>query len=135
MRHIPVRVGPLALLLTVISICMTTLGVLAFTTAKADMNLAEKYAATVHTRYELEELGQSFLEEAVRMLKSGKDVSVRPGVEKGEEGLLKWTLERGGFGLTVGIAPKDAAGFEVACWTIQKAWEPEEGMGELWLGE
>lgn len=134
MRHIPVRVGPLALLLTVISICMTTLGVLSFTTARADLNLAEKYAATVHTRYELEELGQSFLEEAGRMLESGEEAGMISDVETGEDGLLKWTVERGDFSLTVGIVPKDA-GFEVVCWTIQKAWEPEEGMGELWLGE
>ena len=54
MRHVPIKLGPLAVLLTVISICMTTLGVLAFTTARADWSLAEEYADTVRVRYELE---------------------------------------------------------------------------------
>lgn len=135
MRHIPVRVGPLALLLTVISICLTTLGVLAFTTARADLRLAEKYAATVHNRYELEELGQSFLEELGQMLESGEDAGRIPGVETGEDGVLKWSAERGDFSLRVGIVPKEGKGFQVLYWTIQKEWEPEEGIGNIWLGE
>ena len=61
MRKTPVKLGPLALLLTVISICLTTLAVLTFTTARADRSLAEKYADTVAVRYGLEAEGQRFL--------------------------------------------------------------------------
>ena len=64
MKQIPMRLGPLALLLMVISICMTVLGILTFTTARADLSMAEKYAQTVETRYLLESRGQSFLQEA-----------------------------------------------------------------------
>ena len=127
--------GPLALLLTVISICMTTLGVLALTTARADLRLAEKYAATVHNRYELEELGQSFLEQVGQVLESGEEAGMIPGVVTGEDGILRWNAERGDFNLGVGIVPKDGKGFQVLYWTIQKEWEPEEGLGNLWLGE
>ena len=49
----PIRLLPLALLLTVISICLTVLAILTFSTAGADLRLAEKYAETVRTRYEL----------------------------------------------------------------------------------
>ena len=56
MKQVPIKLGPLALLLTVISICLTTLAILSFTTASADLRLAEKYADTVQTRYELESL-------------------------------------------------------------------------------
>lgn len=135
MRHIPVRVGPLALLLTVISICMTTLGVLAFTTARADWKLAEQYAHTVHIRYELEELGQAFLRDAGEALESGAKEPAIPGITKGEDGTLTWTAQREEFRLTVEIVPKDGKGFRVARWTIQKDWEPEDGIGDLWLGE
>lgn len=135
MRHIPVRVGPLALLLTVISICMTTLGVLAFTTARADWKLAEQYAHTVHIRYELEELGQAFLRDAGEVLESGAKESGIPGITKGEDGILRWTAQREEFRLTVEIVPKDGKEFRVARWTIQKDWEPEDGIGDLWLGE
>ena len=135
MRHIPIRVGPLALLLTVISICMTTLGVLAFTAARADWKLAEQYADTVHIRYELEEMGQAFLRDACRALDDGEKEPAIPGTTKGEDGTLTWTAQREEFRLTVEIAPQDGGGFRVACWTIQKDWEPEEGLGDLWLGE
>ena len=63
MKQVPIKLGPLALLLAVISICLTTLGILTFTTARADLRLAEKYASTVRTRYELERRGQEFLQE------------------------------------------------------------------------
>ncbi len=54
MKQVPIKLGPLALLLAVISICLTTLAILTFTTARADLRLAQKYAETVSTRYELE---------------------------------------------------------------------------------
>ena len=53
MNQVPVKLGPLALLLTVISICLTTLAILTFSTARADGRLAERYAETVTLRYEL----------------------------------------------------------------------------------
>ena len=53
--RMPVKLGPLALLLTVISICLTTMAILTFATARADRRLAEKYAATVRLRYELDQ--------------------------------------------------------------------------------
>lgn len=64
MNKAPVKLGPLALLLTVISICLTTLAILTFATARADWRLAEKYAATVRLRYELDEEGQEWLRDA-----------------------------------------------------------------------
>lgn len=135
MGHIPVRVGPLALLLTVISICMTTLGVLAFTTARADLRLAEQYADTVHIRYELEEQGQSFLRDAGEALENGAEWNAIPGTWRREDGALTWTAEREGYRLSVGIEPEEEKGFRVTCWTVQKDWEPEDGMGDIWLGE
>ena len=64
MKHIPVRLGPLALLLTVVAICMTVLGLLTFSTARADLAMAQKLAASTQQRYELEAEGQAFLQEA-----------------------------------------------------------------------
>ena len=71
MKDVPVKLGPLALLLTVISICMTTLAILAFSTASADHSLAEKYAQTVRERYALEAKGQRFLGETGDELAQG----------------------------------------------------------------
>lgn len=133
MRHIPIRLGPLALLLTVISICMSTLGILTFTTARADFSLAEKYAATVEERYALEREGQRFLQEVSKTWKSGAGLGALDGIEE-EDGVYYRTFTNGGRNLIVGIIGEDS-GIRVVEWRMQKDWEPEEGMGNLWLGE
>lgn len=133
MKHIPIRLGPLALLLTVISICMTTLGILAFSTARADYRLAEKYAATVEERYALEKEGQEFLREAGEAWKSGAGLDEFEEVRE-EGGIFYRTFTRGDRNLIVGVVEEDS-GIRVVEWRMQKDWEPEEGMGNLWLGE
>lgn len=135
MKHIPIRLGPLALLLTVISICMATLGILSFTTARADFSLAEKYAATVQERYALEKEGQSFLREVSDVLAAGGSLEGLDGAETGPDGITHKTLEYEDTRLQVGLAPEGDAGFRVVEWRIQKDWEPESSMGDLWDGE
>ena len=49
MKRVPIKLGPLALLLAVISICLTMLALLTCSTARADRRLAEKFAQTVST--------------------------------------------------------------------------------------
>ena len=61
MNRPTVRLGPAAVLLTVIAICLAILAILTFTTARADLRLAEKYADTVRARYALESEGQKYL--------------------------------------------------------------------------
>lgn len=134
MKHIPIRLGPLAILLALISICMTTLGVLSFTTARADLKLAEKYADTVHIRYELEAEAQAFLKEAAEACLTGSSLSKIPETEEDMDGIVRRSFEREGFILTVGIVPDSAKGVRVVEWLQQKEWEPEESMGNLWPG-
>ncbi len=95
MNKAPIKLGPLALLLTVISICLTTLAILTFATARADRRLAEKYAATVQLRYELDEDGQKWLRDAadddeIVLEKDGSTLTIR--VENGE--VTAWRHER-----------------------------------------
>lgn len=139
MKHIPVKLGPLALLLTVISICMTVLGILAFTTARADLSLARRHGDTVRTRYELEAEGQAFLGEAHRALESaGGDragLLGLEGTEAGEDGVIRKSISRDSFTLTVGIVLDTEGGIRIVDWSIQKEWEPKEEMGNLWSGE
>lgn len=131
MRHVPIKLGPLALLLTVISICMTVLGTLAFTTARADWNLAQKYADTVQSRYTLEAQGQRFLRTAAQALEEGKDPGELDGAGKDEDGIVWRTFEKGEFSLQVGIACEDGR-LRVVNWRIHRDWEPEGDM-DLWL--
>ena len=60
MKKPPFRLGPLALLLTVISICLTILAILTFTTARADLRLSAEYAQTTKARCALEAQGQEY---------------------------------------------------------------------------
>lgn len=133
MKHIPIRLGPLALLLTVISICMATLGILSFTTARADYSLAEKYASTVRERYVLEKEGQDFLRQVGEALAEGSAPEDFPGTD--EDGMIHKTLEYNGVRLLVGILPEGEAGLRIVEWKIQKDWEPEDNTGDLWDGE
>lgn len=113
MKQNPVKLGPLALLLTVISICLTTLAILTFATARADRRLAEKYAATVSLRYELDREDQSWLRDAL-----GEDLG----------GTFETVLEKDGSTLTVRV--EDGA---VSVWRHQRAWTEDLDL-DVWPG-
>ena len=63
MESRPVRLGWLSLLLTVIILCLATLSVLSFSTARADLALAQKQARQAQSVYALECAGQQWLAE------------------------------------------------------------------------
>ena len=117
MKKVPIRLGPLALLLTVISICLTVLSVLSFVSARADLALAEKYAQTVKTRYELETEGQEYLRDAA--------LSGSRAAEK--------VFEKDGSKLSIELRPS-GNGFIISKWLHEKEWEPDESIGDLWNG-
>lgn len=125
MKQIPIKLGPLALLLTVISICLTTLSILVFTTARADMALAEKYADTVRERYALEAEGQQLLAQL--------DGGAVPDSQPDEDGVLRITLERDGAKLHIGLDTDDA-GYRVVSWRHEHEWTQDTDIGDLWTG-
>ena len=127
MKQVPIKLGPLALLLTVISICLTVLAILSYSTARADMRLAEKYASTVTDRYALEVEGQTLLRE----IRRGGDP---PNAETDEDGTLWVLLERDGFRLRMGLAPGENGEYEVVAWRQDKEWTQDTDIGNLWAG-
>lgn len=120
MRQAPIRLGPLALLLTLISICLAVLAILSFSTARADLRLAEKTAETVHTRYALDS-------EGLRKLAAGDPKDW----ETDENGLLSLTLRQGSASLEILLSPEG----EVRSWTHRQDWEEDTSLGELWDGK
>ena len=126
MKQVPIRLGPLAILLTVISICLTILAILTFTTARADLRLAEKYAETVQTRYALERDGQRYLSR----LNAGAETPPAPD----EDGVLRTELERDGSLLHIGLVPDGAGGYETVAWQQEKIWEQDDTIENLWSG-
>ncbi len=131
MKQVPIKLGPLALLLAVVSICLTTLAILTFATARADLRLAEKYADTVSTRYALERQGQEFLRELSETDRADWDLM---GWEPDADGICRESFEQDGTVLEVGFRAKGGKSFEVVSWRIEKTWTEDESIGELWDG-
>lgn len=133
MKEVPIRLGPLALLLTVLSICMTTLGILAFTTARADLSLAEKYADTVRERYAREAEGMEYLQDVRESLASG--AGAVDFEERDEDGVIWKRIGDGNRGLLIGLRIKDGKSLEIVSWRLENRWEEEPASGNLWSGE
>ena len=128
MKEYPIRLAPLALLLTVISICMTVLGILTYATARADINLAETYAETVRTRYELESRGQNW----VGGLISPADGQAAPSPD--EDGVIRAEFrDDGGLILHAGAVIEDG-GPRIVEWRFEHEWEEDTSIGKLWDG-
>ena len=131
MKQVPIKLGPLALLLAVISICLTTLAILTFTTARADLRLAEKYAETVRVRYALEQEGQSFLAELSETDKADYGLM---GWERDAGGVYRQTFENGDSKLRIGFRPGGENGYTLVSWRHEKSWTEDDSLGELWDG-
>lgn len=127
MKHIPVRLGPLALLLTVISICLSVLAVLSFSNSGADMRLAERYGETVKTRYLLEEDGQRYLDEMGAVFRAGN-----AGAADTQAAVTK-VFERDGYTLRIELS-EDGGQYVVTSWRISKDWEEDTIIDNLWQG-
>ena len=121
MNQVPVKLGPLALLLSVISICLTTLAILSFSTSAADTRLAEKYAEAVQIRYRLEKEGQEFLH---NVSEGGSS-----GVVPDAEGIIRQDFEENGFVLHIGLTDSG----KILFWRIEKLWEEDTEIN-IWDG-
>lgn len=123
MKQVPIRLGPLALLLTVITICMAVLGVLTLSTAQSDLLTAEKYSQAVAARYRLEAQGQAFLQQAGEI----------PWAEADSEGVFWKTFKEGDTSLCIGLKPREE-GCQVVSWRFVQDWQEQDNMGQLWQG-
>ncbi len=125
-----VKLGPLALLLTVITICLSILSVLVLTTARADLRLAEKYAQTVERRYALEREGQKALQSLDDALQNGQ----APAGFTRDGSLWRLTLEDDD-GARLSIAVEDTGGaLRVTEWRHDREWDADLTIEGLWPG-
>ena len=144
MNHTPVKLGPLALLLTVISICLTILSILSYTTAGADDRLAQRYAQTTSQRYELEVMGQ----EALAEFPAGFEASLELGAGSEESGAesdvilseakdldqaLWKSISQGDLTLVIGAVPEEN-GPRVVAWEMNREWNQDTQINNLWDG-
>jgi len=131
MKSAQIKLGPLALLLTVISICLTVLAILTWSTARADMRLAEKYARTVETRAALERQGQEFLMAADEAAAEGT-LEFLDGLEPGPGGLYRYTVELDGARLRIALREQGGA-VTVEEWKQDREWNEDLTL-HLWPG-
>ena len=129
MKHVPIRLGPLALLLAVVSICLILLAILSFTTGQADMRLAERYAATVQERYELEAEGQEYVSIVARgdAPESGQDEI------NGVLGSL--VHETGELQLQFRLEKNARGAYDITAWKFIRDWEEDTSLDNIWTGE
>lgn len=121
MKQTPIKLGPLALLLTVVCICLVTLSILNFTTSRADDSMSRRYADTVTVRQQLTAEGERFLYEADQQLAQGGTLTT-----------TEQTFEQDGYTLTVRLTQTGDT-YEIAQWKLEKQWEEKNEM-DLWPG-
>ena len=131
MHQIPIKLGPLALLLTVISICLTTLSILTFTTASADMRLAQRFAQTVQERYALEIKGQEYINEAEKSLAEGDNIWLTE-LRRRADGSYEQVLEEGDTKLTIRFYVVGSE-IQVNAWQMIKGWQEDDSLN-VWQG-
>jgi hypothetical protein len=131
MNQVPIKLGPLALLLTVISVCLTTLAILTFATARADLRLAEKSAETVSTRYQLEIKGQEFLKELSEA--DPADYGLMD-LERDAAGVWHTEFREGDAVLHIGFRSSAGGQVQVVSWRMEKDWAEDDSLGDLWDG-
>ena len=133
MKQVPIKLGPVALLLTVISICLTVMAILTFSTAGADKAMANMFANSTQIRYGLEQSGQEFLQQTDEVLAAGGQLADVPDTEAADGGIEK-VLEEGGYQLTIRLQPAGEGDYTIGQWTLEKKWEEKETIDGLWQG-
>ena len=119
------RLGPIAILLVVVAIILTTLATLTLATTNADKVMAERFAAVTSARYELEAEGQQFLRDFDEQAASGTVTSEDRHA----------TLEKSGYTLEIQISAPDANGnYEIEKWDLKKNWKADDPFQHIWKG-
>ncbi|MBR2672213.1 MAG: hypothetical protein IKE27_08430 [Oscillospiraceae bacterium] len=128
-----IRLGPVALFLTVIAIVLTTLAVLTLASSNADVVMAERFAGVTKVRYDLESEGYRFVQRADEALKSGGSVASVPGVRSDGSGGYEYALEQDGYRLDIVVKPSGDS-VEIVKWKITKVWVEDDPYKDIWAG-
>ena len=128
------RLGPIAIFLTVVAIILTTLATLTIATSRADVVLAERFATMTAIRYSLEKDGNEFLYEVTQKLEDGASLNNISDLKRNSDGLYEYKTERDGYELTICLEPEGSSSFSIEEWKISKIWNDEELNQDIWLG-
>ena len=132
MKQVPSKLGPVALLLTVITICLTVMAILTLTTAAADQAMANRFADSAQIRFSLEAEGQQFLQQADEQLSGGGELQELPDVSTAGNSVEK-VFEQEGYQLTIRLRPEGDSDYTVTRWSLEKKWKEKETIDGLWM--
>jgi hypothetical protein len=128
------RLGPVAIFLTIIVMVLATLAFLTISTSNADMTTANRFASVTAARYRLEADGDRFLSLASEAGKSGNDISKIPGAGSEDDGYI-FKKELNGYRLVIRISTPDRNGdFEVRSYKMNRMWNPSDPASDIWTG-
>ena len=128
------RLGPIAVFLTVVAIILTTLATLTIATSRADAVLAERFATMTAIRYSLEKEGNEFLYEVTQKLENGASLNSISDLNRTDDGMYEYKAEKDGYELKIRLAPEGTDSFSIEEWKITKIWNEEELSQDIWLG-
>ena len=128
------RLGPIAVFLTVVAIVLTTLATLTIATSRADAVLAERFATMTAIRYSLEKEGNEFLYEVTQKLENGASLNSISDLNRTDDGMYEYKAEKDGYELKIRLAPEGSDSFSIEEWKITKIWNEEELSQDIWLG-
>lgn len=130
----PIRTGALTLLIALTAVCLAVLAVLSFTTAQADLSLAEKSLERFSQDAALENEGQQWLARLDAALAAGQDAAALG--QTGEGGAITVTLT-GEEGRTLTIAalptPQGPGRYALTRWQYGQQRDFDTGP-QLWDG-
>ena len=128
-----IRLGPVAVFLTVITIVLSTLAVLTLASSNADVVMAERFAGVTQVRYELESEGYRFMQKVDEAIESGRSPASVAGVSYDGSGEYEYSLEQDGYRLDIIIRP-EGSGIEIVKWKITKIWVEDDPYKDIWAG-
>ena len=128
------RLGPMAVFLTVVAIILTTLATLTIATSRADVVLAERFADMTAIRYSLEKEGNEFLYEVAQKLEKGSSLNSISELKRTADGLYEYKAEKDGYELSIRVGSSGGSDFTIEEWKITKIWNEEELSQDVWLG-
>lgn len=128
----PVKFGALSLLLTVVVLCLVTLGVLTLATAHSDLALAERYAHSVQSTYETEALAQQWLAQTAQALSTGGALP-QGSVREGD--VITATIAGSGTRhLLVAVDTSSGTPFTIVQWKLSGSAQRDDTLPNLYQG-
>lgn len=128
------RLGPVAVFLTVVAVILTTLATLTIATSRADVVLAERFAEMTQIRYSLEAQGSEFLSNLAEELEAGASLSSISELNRKADGIFEYKAERDGYELVIRLTESDEDLYDIREWKITKVWEEEDLNQGIWAG-